>query len=164
MKIGDSISYLNEKKTGTVVATHKNNATILDEYGFTEEVGLNEIVLRDDTLYTKTPIERKVEGFKIKSKKKTTATRTLDLHFHLLVKNPNAYSAQARLEIQKENLLEMLEYCRKNPIKKLNIIHGIGEGILQNMVFDVLDGFAGIEYEDQNIFHHSSGNVEVTFR
>ena len=164
MKIGDSISYLNEKKTGTVVAINRNLVKILDEYGFTEEVGLNEIVLRDESLYSKTPIERKVEGFKIKSKKKSTATRTLDLHFHLLVKNPNAYSAQARLEIQKENLIEMLEYCRKNPIKKLNIIHGIGDGVLQDLVFEVLNGFAGIEYEDQNIFHQSSGNVEVIIR
>lgn len=164
MKIGDSISYLNENKTGIVVAINKNLVEILDEYGFTEEVAPNEIVLRDDSLYSKISTEKKDESTKIKSKKKSTATRTLDLHFHLLVKNPNAHSAQARLEIQKENLLEMLEYCRKNPIKKLNIIHGIGDGILQTMVFDVLNGFAGIEYEDQNIFHQSSGNVEVTFR
>lgn len=164
MKTGDFISYLNERKTGTVVAINKDLITILDEHGFTEKVALNEIVLRDDSLYSRIAIEKKDEAIKIKSKKKSTATRTLDLHFHLLVKNPNSYSAQARLEIQKENLMDMLEYCKKNPIKKLNIIHGIGDGILQTMVFDILNGFAGIEYEDHNIFHQSSGNVEVTFR
>lgn len=164
MKTGDFISYLNERKTGTVVAINKDLITILDEHGFTEKVALNKIVLRDDSLYSRIAIEKKDEAIKIKSKKKSTATRTLDLHFHLLVKNPNSYSAQARLEIQKENLMDMLEYCKKNPIKKLNIIHGIGDGILQTMVFDILNGFAGIEYEDHNIFHQSSGNVEVTFR
>ena len=164
MKIGDPISFLNENKLGTIVSINNKNAKILDEYGFTEEVDLNEIVFRDDSLYSKISTEKKDEITKIRSKKKTDATRTLDLHFHLLVKYPNTYSAQARLQIQKETLIENIEYCKKNPIKKLNIIHGIGDGILQNMVFDVLQGFAGLEYEDQNLFHQSSGNVEVIFR
>jgi hypothetical protein len=47
-------------------------------------------------------------------------------------------------------------------LKKLNIIHGIGDGVLQNMVHEVLQGFAGIEYEDHD-FLPQFGNVEVTF-
>lgn len=164
MKAGDSISYLNEKKTGTIVSINKQMATILDEYGFKETVDLAEIVLRDEDLYAKISVSKKQEDNKVKSKKNAKATRTLDLHFQNLVKNPNSYSAQARLQIQKENLIETLEYCKKNPIKKLTVIHGIGDGILQEMVFDVLKGYSGIEYEDQNIFHQSSGNVEITFR
>ncbi len=164
MKAGDSISYLNEKKIGTIVSVDKKTATILDEYGFTEKVDFSEIVLRDVELYAKIAVKKKPEDNKIISKKNTKATRILDLHFQNLVKNPNSYSAQARLQIQKENLIETLEYCKKNPIKKLTVIHGIGDGILQEMVFDILKGYSGIEYEDQNIFHHSSGNVEITFR
>ena len=47
MKAGDSISYLNEKKIGTIVSVDTKTATILDEYGFTEKVDFSEIVLRD---------------------------------------------------------------------------------------------------------------------
>ena len=52
--------------------------------------------------------------------------------------------------IQREKLIEKLEYCRSNNMKKLNIIHGIGDGVLQNMVYEVLQGFMGIEYEDHD--------------
>ena len=64
---------------------------------------------------------------------------------------------------QSEKLIEKLEYCRSNNMKKLNIIHGIGDGVLQNMVHEVLQGFTGIEYEDHDFFYHSTGNVLVTF-
>lgn len=164
MKVGDSISYLNEDKKGTIISFIKDKVKILDEHGFSETVDLNEIVLRDADFYAKISTEIKEESSTIKSKKNSTIEKVLDLHFHLLVKNPSAYSPQARLQIQRENLLDMLEYCRKNPIKKLNVIHGIGDGTLQNMVFDVLKGFSHLEYEDQNLFHQSSGNVIVTFR
>ena len=164
MKIGDSISYINENKKGTIVSIKKEFAVILDEFGFEETVELKEIIVRDDLFYSKIPTIVKEETKISKSKKNSKAILTLDLHFHLLVKNTTSYSANERLQIQKEKLINTLEYCKKNPIKTLNIIHGIGDGVLQNMVFYVLEGFAGIEYEDQNLFHHSSGNVEVSFR
>ncbi|MFC6267323.1 Smr/MutS family protein [Frigoriflavimonas asaccharolytica] len=164
MKIGDSISYLNENKTGKIIGLAINSVDVLDEFGFKETLSLNEIVLRDQDFYSKIHIEKKPETSKIKSKKNNSIIKILDLHFHLLVKNPTAYSPQARLQIQKEALLEMLDYCKKNPIKKLNIIHGIGDGTLQAMVFDLLKGYTNLEYEDENIFHQSSGSVMVTFR
>lgn len=164
MKAGDLISFVNEAKKGTLVSLKGQQALIENEFGFEETVNLNEIVPRDEGFYSKIAIEKKEEPEAFKSKKNARAYLTLDLHFQLLVKNTSGYSAQERLDIQKEKLLATLDYCRKNPIKCLNIIHGIGDGTLQKLVFEVLEGVSGIEYEDQNLFYHSSGNVEVTFR
>ena len=164
MKAGDSISFINEDKRGTVVSMKAKTAVILDEFGFKETVELAEIIARDEHFYAEISVVKKEEPKTLHSKKNGKASLILDLHFQLLVKKSTGYTAQERLEIQREKLLNTMEYCRKNPIKTLNIIHGIGDGVLQKMVFDVLEGIAGIQYEDQNLFHESSGNVEVTFR
>jgi hypothetical protein len=44
-----------------------------------------------------------------------------------LVKNPNDYDSFERF-IQKEKLMEVIEFCRKNNLKRLEIVHGIGDG------------------------------------
>ena len=114
-------------------------------------------------MYENSPIIRKNETPKVVSKKHNKAPLKLDLHFNFLVKNPSDYDAFERLMIQREKLLETIDFCRKNHIKKLQIIHGIGDGVLQKMVYDVLEGLTNIEYDSDGFFYHQSGNVEVKF-
>ena len=85
----------------------------------------------------------------------------LDLHFDKLVKNPQEYDPWERLFIQKEKLQETLDFCRANKIKNLEIIHGLGDGTLQNMVYEVLKNSVHIEFEENEFFKHSSASVRV---
>jgi DNA-nicking Smr family endonuclease len=87
----------------------------------------------------------------------------LDLHFHNLVKNPSDYDSFERLFIQKEKLIEVIEFCRKNNLKRLEIVHGIGDGTLQSMVRDVLESLVNIDFYNKEILHHQSGAVMVEF-
>ncbi len=87
----------------------------------------------------------------------------LDLHFDNLVKNPGDYDSFERLFMQKEKLIEVLEFCRKNNLKRLEIVHGIGDGILQRMVWDVLESQVNIDFYNKEILHHQSGAVMVEF-
>jgi DNA-nicking Smr family endonuclease len=87
----------------------------------------------------------------------------LDLHFQHLVKNPHDYDSFERLFIQKERLIETLNFCRKNNLKKLEIIHGIGDGVLQRMVWDVLESQTNLDFYNKDILHHQSGAVLVDF-
>ncbi|WP_417430286.1 Smr/MutS family protein [Halpernia sp.] len=164
MKIGDLISVLDETTTGKIISVGKNSVKIEDDFGFEQEIEISKIILRNDEIYKNSKIIIKKENLKKSSKKKGENSRTLDLHFENLVKNPTEYSSWERLEIQKEKLLEEIDYCRKNYIKKINVIHGIGDGVLQEMVYDILRGQTGIEFEENEFFHHSSGNVWVIFK
>ena len=87
----------------------------------------------------------------------------IDLHFDQLVKNPNEYDSWERLFIQKERLMEVLDFCKANKIKRLEVIHGLGKGVLQELVYDVLRGYTGIEFEENEFFKHQSASVEVVF-
>lgn len=163
MKKGDLISVLDETTTGKIISVAKDFVLIEDEFGFEHSIEISKIIPREKNLYEKSEVLIKDKSEKKISKKNSDNNRTLDLHFEKLVKNPAEYCAWERLEIQKETLIENLDYCKKNYIKKLNIIHGIGDGVLQNLVYDYLRGYSGIEFEEDDFFFHSSGNVWVTF-
>jgi len=85
----------------------------------------------------------------------------LDLHFDKLVKKSQEYDPWERLFIQREKLQETLNFCRANKIKNLEIIHGLGDGTLQNMVYEVLKNSTHIEFEENEFFKHSSASVKV---
>lgn len=163
MKIGDQVSVIDENLSGKVVTIIANQVKIEDEHGFTYNFSKDKLTILDANLYDNSPIIKKKETPKVISKKHNKAPLRLDLHFDLLVKNPSDYDAFERLMIQREKLEQTIDFCRKNHIKKLQIIHGIGDGILQKMVYDVLEGLTNIEYDSDGFFYHQSGNVEVKF-
>lgn len=163
MKIGDKVSVVDEDLSGVVTSTRGNMVVFRDEYGFTHQYPGNKLVPKDDGIYANIRIIRKAEPKKVVSKKHQKNPMVLDLHFHNLVRNPGDYDSFERLFMQKEKLMDTLQFCRKNHLKRLEIVHGIGDGTLQRMVWDVLESQAGIEYYNKEILHHQSGAVMVEF-
>ncbi|WP_294276856.1 Smr/MutS family protein [uncultured Chryseobacterium sp.] len=163
MKIGDKVSVVDEDLSGVVTSTRGNMVVFRDEYGFNHQYPVNKLVPKDDGIYENIRIIRKAEPKKVISKKHQKAPMVLDLHFHNLVRNPGDYDSFERLFMQKEKLIDTLQFCRKNHLKRLEIVHGIGDGTLQRMVWDVLESQAGIEYYNKEILHHQSGAVMVEF-
>jgi hypothetical protein len=163
MKTGDLVSVLDDDLKGKLISFKGNLVKIEDEHGFQYEIEKEKIVPQNHNIYEAISAIPQKENSTKTSLKNHHKPQSIDLHFEKLVKNSQDFEAWERLMIQREKLIEKLEYCRANNLKKLNIIHGIGDGVLQNMVHEVLLGFAGIEYEDHDFFYHSTGNVEVTF-
>ena len=164
MKKGDKVSVLDDDLKGKVLSIKGEKVQIEDEHGFTHWIHQTQLVLQNQSLYEEISIVKKRENKKKISKKHQKNQFKLDLHFEQLVEFPNQYEPWERSFIQKEKLIETLDYCKANSIKNLLIIHGLGEGILQELVYDVLRGYAGIEYEENEFFKHSSASLEVKFR
>ncbi|KMQ70759.1 Smr/MutS family protein [Chryseobacterium koreense] len=164
MKIGDTVSVVDEDLKGTITSVHGETVVFRDEYGFTHHYKKNELVLQNPTIYEGLNTIQKSESHKATSKKHQKKHLVLDLHFENLVENPQDYTSTERLFIQKEKLIETFEFCRKHRLKELEIVHGIGDGVVQNMVHDFLIGQTKIDFEQDEFFYHSVGNVMVRFR
>lgn len=163
MKIGDKVSVIDEDLSGTVTSVHGRTIVFADEHGFTHQYPSEKLVKKNASLYENIRVEKKYEHNKKLSKKHNRNHLVLDLHFERLVDNPLAYESFERLFVQKEKLLETIEFCRKNNLKKLEIIHGLGDGTLQKMVHDVLESQTGLDFHNKEILHHQSGSVMVNF-
>lgn len=163
MNIGDQVSVVDEDLSGVVTSVKGNIVVFKDEYGFTYQYPKEKLVPKNASLYENIKIVKKAEPKKVISKRHQKDAIILDLHFHNLVKNPNDYDSFERLFIQKEKLMEVLSFCRKNHLKRLEIVHGIGDGVLQRMVLDVLESQTYLDFYNKEILHHQSGAVMVEF-
>lgn len=163
MKIGDKVSVVDEDLSGVVTSVHGNTVVFKDEYGFTYQYAKEKLVPKDAQFYEHIKVIKKAEPQKVISKKHQKNHLVLDLHFHNLVKNPSDYDSFERLFMQKEKLMEVISFCRKNNLKRLEIVHGIGDGVLQRMVLDVLESQTHLDFYNKEILHHQSGAVMVEF-
>lgn len=163
MKIGDQISVLDENLSGIITSVNGNIVVFKDEYGFTYQYPKEKLVPKNASIYENIEVIRKAEPRKVISKKHDKNPLILDLHFHNLVKNPTDYDSFERLFIQKEKLIETISFCRKNHLKRLEIVHGIGDGILQKMVWDILESQTNLDFYNKEILHHQSGAIMVEF-
>jgi hypothetical protein len=163
MNIGNKVSVVDEDLSGVVTSVNGNIVVFKDEYGFTYQYPKEKLVPKISEFYENIKIVKKAEPKKIVSKKHHKNLLVLDLHFENLVKNPHDYDSFERLFIQKEKLLEVISFCRKNNLKRLEIVHGIGDGVLQRMVLDVLESQTNLDFYNKEILHHQSGAVMVEF-
>lgn len=163
MKIGDLVSVIDENLKGKITSVKGNTIVFIDEYGFTYQYEKEKLISHEPHLYENMTIENKYEYTKIISKKHKKNHLVLDLHFNKLVKNTSDYDSFERLFMQKEKLLETLTFCEKNKIKKLEIIHGIGDGIVQKMVHDVLESRTYIDFYNTAVLKEDSGSIMVIF-
>lgn len=164
MKIGDKVSAIDEDLKGTITSVKGEIVVFKDEHGFTHQFKKNKLVPQNPEIYEHVKTVRKAEIPKPISKKHHKKHLVLDLHFENLVKNPADYDAFERIFMQKEKLVETLDFCRKNNLKKLEIIHGIGDGVLQRMVHDYLIGQTNLEFDDHDFFYHQRGSILVTLK
>lgn len=164
MKIGDRVSVIDDDVRGTVTSVHGDWVVVKDEFGFTHRYDKKALVVYEVSLYDEVKTVPKKDSQKPNARKNLKPHPVLDLHFEKLVENPTDYDSVERLFIQKEKLIEKIEFCRKNRIRKLEIIHGIGDGVLQKMVHDYLSGQMNIEFEDHEFFYHQTGSVLITLK
>lgn len=163
MKIGDKVSVIDENLNGTITSLHGNLVDFKDEFGFVYQYPKEKLVLRNENFYEGISVEKKPEPKVPVSKKNASSKQmVLDLHFDQLVPHPADYGSFERLFIQKEKLLETIDFCRKHKIRRLEIIHGIGDGTLQKLVKDTLKS-AGIDFYHKDILPEQSGAVIAEF-
>lgn len=163
MKIGDKVSVVDEDLSGVITSVNANIVVFKDEYGFTHQYPKEKLVPKISGFYENIKVVKKAEPKKTISKKHQKNLLVLDLHFENLVKNPHDYDSFERLFIQKEKLLEVIAFCRKNHLKRLEIVHGIGDGTLQKLVLDTLESKTNLDFYNKEILHHQSGAVMVEF-
>jgi len=85
----------------------------------------------------------------------------VDLHIHELVEDPSNLEKSEILEFQKNYFLKCMDGALAMGFLKVTFIHGVGNGVLRNTLFDQLKNYKGIEVFDAPIAKYGVGALEV---
>lgn len=163
-KIGDMVSVIHDDLKGKVTSVNKDLVHIKDEHGFIYSFQSKELVLVDKDLYLGIVTEKKEEVTPKKSKKHNAAPMVIDLHWDKIATKHQEADPNVRITIQKEQLLDALEQCKRKGHKELRVIHGIGDGTLQRMVENFLASKVGLNYYHEGVIKEDSGSIFVEFK
>jgi dsDNA-specific endonuclease/ATPase MutS2 len=88
-------------------------------------------------------------------------TKEIDLHIEELVDSHSGLTNTEILSIQLERFEKEIQYCLSNGIKKLIVIHGVGNGKLKQEIISILKTIDDISYYDASYKNYGFGATEI---
>ncbi len=85
----------------------------------------------------------------------------VDLHIHELVEDPSNLQKSEILEFQKKYFLRCLDSAIQHNFLNVIFIHGVGNGVLRDVLIDELKKTGGIEFFDAPMIKYGVGAMAV---
>jgi len=85
----------------------------------------------------------------------------IDLHIHELIEDPSNLQKSEILAFQTDYFIRSLEGALSNNFRNVIFIHGVGDGILRQVLTDQLKKTEGIEWFDAPMALYGVGAIEV---
>lgn len=177
---GDKVKFLNDVGGGTVSRVDGDTAYIIDDTGFEYPVGVSELVKSDeerdkelkgeDTLtgfvHKGIPDEEERRRSKVGDDKPREVTSKpddlveVDLHQDVITEDDNLEPHRI-LRLQMDQFRRNLEKAKRDRVKKVVFIHGVGEGILRNEIRKELEYYPNCSFEDAPFDRYGYGATLV---
>jgi hypothetical protein len=170
--VGDKVRFLSDVGEAEVMEHRGDEVRVMRDDGFDAWYPQNELVLIDrNDLLAKSVFSGEIhpkdqEVIRVnKSQVFTPDTNVMevDLHIHNLVENERLVSKDKMLDIQMYHARRAIDEARARKVRRLILIHGIGQGILRTSIMKLLDGYDRLQYYDASYQKYGKGATEVEF-
>lgn len=176
LKVGDRVGFLYEVGGGVIKSIDNNQLFLVeDDDGFERLFRRNELVeiygtdfkLPDDAVAQINDDDTISKKNYTSHKETKTGSRKaldvweIDLHIESLVDSHTGMSNAEILSVQLKELRNFYNKAREKYIRKLVIIHGIGEGVLKSEVRMFLGKKEGVEFYDADFREYGKGATAV---
>ena len=147
--VGDQILFKKDNLNGKIIRINSPYiATVLSVDGFEMNVSIKDLVKIENgtdksssygkNFYSKDPPSKEIKS---KSQQRSQRVLKVDLHIELLTKNHDYMDSFEIVQIQLNECHKNIEKALNSKITKLEIIHGIGVGVLKNEVHSILRNY-----------------------
>ena len=188
-KVGDLVKFLNDVGTATVVRVEGEVVVVEDEDGFERSVERAELMDAGDRdqdekkygnklpdvaqLLTQEVGERRMKelqrDFEVRyqhaqatSMSRRDAHMEVDLHIHELVDDQRGLADGAKLAIQMAHFDRMMDIAKREKLRRIVFIHGVGQGVLRHQIRTALDQHhPDCNYREGDPRRYGSGATEV---
>ncbi len=163
-KVGDLVAFLDEPGTGTIIAIDNDRAKVACDHGFDDFYPLSSLILRKSMIIGEVIKKDRPASPKASPLRANTAAANrleIDLHFEALVDFPKNFNAHEKLQIQLREASKTLNKARKAGIKKVILIHGVGQGRLREELYTLLERMDKLRFYDASYANYGKGATEV---
>lgn len=172
-KVGDSVAWIDENLQGKVLKTVGHQLFVVTSEGFEMEVNASELVhlpsqstleldwnaLQEVKKNELQPIKRK--NSPKKSKKVEQPALEVDLHIDALTDHYRRLSNFEMLSLQLETAQRQINFAKQKRIKRVILIHGVGQGVLKAELETILRRDDAIDFYDADYKTYGLGATEV---
>jgi len=176
-KIGEKVSFLHESGWGVIKEIKTDTVLVEDETGFDRPIPLNELVKiygNQEDRFDDVPLDFSEKEVRANSNNNSRIDDTrkfkdfweIDLHIHELLDSDLGLSNAEMMRHQISVLKSFFRNASDKRIKKLIIIHGVGQGVLKAEVRAFLQKQDGLEFYDSDFREYGKGatTVELFYR
>ncbi|PKV51686.1 hypothetical protein ATE84_3778 [Aquimarina sp. MAR_2010_214] len=174
IKIGDTVSVLDEPITGKVIAVSTNEVTIETEDGFDMNFFIREVVKVqsgemiipsyeeiDKNLQEKEVFKKKPKRPIVKPKERDVPTMEVDLHINKIVRSTKGMTNHDMITLQLDTAKRQLDFAISKRIPNVVFIHGVGQGILKEELKYLFGRYDNIRVSEGNYRKYGLGATEV---
>jgi len=151
--IGERVLFLHDSGKGVILDISPDGTfQIEDEDGFRRKVHAGEICkIHSESIPVDTVPDNKLTVTrKNLSGNKTKNRWEIDLHIDTLTDSTSGMTNHEIVQFQMKSLIRFLEEAQLKKVRKILIIHGVGEGVLRREVHDYLRGISGAVFHDEH--------------
>lgn len=175
--IGEKVTFLSETGNGIIINVDNSNYLVRDENGFERSLNENELVkihsfdfeISIDKVSKSNDLEDVNSNNKSKSIKKEKLTSSnksndcweIDLHIEEIIESHIGLSNFQILTKQINEFKTFYNKARAQRIRKIMIIHGVGEGVLKQEIRAFLSKQEAIEFYDADFRIYGKGATAV---
>ncbi len=173
-KVGEKVKFLTDTGEGTIISiTDNNSITVEDETGFEQTYPVNEIVkiygdqsgaVNDNyniEMAEESAVNPTKRGEEVSDVVKRKGYWEIDLHTHALLETEAGMTSGELLNHQLFELKRFYRGAREKRVRKIVIIHGIGQGVLKAEVRHFLEGQENISFYDADFREYGKGATEA---
>lgn len=148
--VGDRVLFKNESLEGKIIRINSAyKVTVISLDGFEMNISVKDLVKIEEgtdqvTSYGNNFHSKEDAGKKLvqsRKKQKSQSVLQVDLHIELLIPNHHSMDNSEIVQIQLRECHNMIEKALNSSIAKLEIIHGIGQGVLKDEVHAILRNY-----------------------
>jgi dsDNA-specific endonuclease/ATPase MutS2 len=180
-KVGDSVRFLNEVGEGKILEIKKSSALVETEDGFDLEYPLVQLVpaaktddfkVDEQDINSLTSAEKFAKRHAVLDKKfnhikptKSADILEIDLHIENLIDSHRGMQNFQILEVQMANFRRSLILALSRRLKKMVVIHGVGEGVLRQEIRNELKAYyPNFEFYDASYQVYGYGATEILLK
>ena len=165
-KPGQRVKFLNDVGSATVIRVEGGQVVVTDEDGFDRPVAANELMAAPDPeaeaksygdtipdlakLLAQEVGEKRMKelqkDFEVRyqntqatSMARRDAHMEVDLHIHELVDDQSGLPDRAKLAIQMDHFDRMMDIAKREKLRRIIFIHGVGQGVLRHQIHNTLE-------------------------